>query len=76
MRDRGLGHVVPGSDVAGTDRPGQRELAEDGQPDRVGGGLEEQDLGIRLALHATQCIDKCILRQVSIQSHSRNGDPP
>ena len=60
MGDRRLGHVIAARDVAGTHMAGQRQLAQDCQSDRVGRGLQEQDLGIGLALHAVQCIDKCL----------------
>jgi hypothetical protein len=76
MRDRRLRDVIAAGDIAGTDRASQRELTEDGQPYRVGGSLQEQDLGIGLTLHAPECIDKCLLRQVSMHRHNPpTGDP-
>jgi hypothetical protein len=61
-----LSDVVAGRDIAGADWPGKGELPKDRQPDGIGRGLQEQDLRIGVALHATQCIDKYLLRQVSI----------
>src|SRR4029079_14228792 len=66
MRHGRLGDVVAGRDIAGADRPGQRELPEDRQADGIGRRLQELDFGICLAFHVDQYIDRCILRQVSI----------
>jgi arsenite methyltransferase len=51
MRDRGLGDIVAGPDVAGADRSGQHKLPQDGQSRRVRGGLEQEDVRIRMAFH-------------------------
>ena len=49
------------------------QLPEDGEPSWVGGGLQEQDVRIGLALHGRYCIDRCLSWQVSIQ-HSLHSD--
>jgi hypothetical protein len=58
-----LGDVAAGSEVAGADLSVRTELAQDGQPGRVGSGLEKQDVWVCLALHGgiistTMDIDK------------------
>ena len=52
MRHRGLADVAAGSEVAGADLVAVAQLAEDGEASRVGGGLEEEDVGIGLSFHA------------------------
>jgi hypothetical protein len=51
VRDGRLGDVAAGCEVAGADLPVRAELAQDGQPGRVGGGLEKQDVRVCLAPH-------------------------
>ena len=36
------------------------QLAQDRESGRVGGGLEEQDVGVGLAFHCDHCIDRCL----------------
>ena len=67
VRDGRLADVAAGGEVAGADLGAVAQLAEDREPGRVGGGLQEQDVGVGLALHVDQCIDRCLYRQVSIQ---------
>ena len=59
MADSRLSDVAAGREVAGADAVKGRELAQDGQPSRIGRGLEEDDIGVGLALHVRHCIDKC-----------------
>ena len=52
VRDGRLADVAARREVAGADLRGVAQLAQDRQPGRVGGGLEEQDVGVGLAFHA------------------------
>ena len=71
--DRGLGDVVPSSDVARADWPGDGELSQDREADGVRSGLEQEHVRIGVPLHSTKCIDKFLLRQVSIQQQLQRG---
>ena len=67
VRDGRLADVAAGGEVAGADLGAVAQLAQDREPGRVGGGLEEQDVRVGLALHMAHCIDRCLYCQVSIQ---------
>ena len=51
MRDRRLAHVAASGEVARADFGDVAQLAQDREPGRVRGGLEQEDVGIGLALH-------------------------
>ena len=51
VRHGGLADIAAGGEVAGAHGLFLAQLAEDREPRRVGGGLEEQDVRIGLALH-------------------------
>jgi hypothetical protein len=53
MRHGGLADAAAVGEVAGADGAFGAQLAEDGQPGRVGRGLEEDDVGIGRAFHGT-----------------------
>ena len=81
VRDGRLADVAAGGEVAGAHLGAVAELAEDRESGRVGGGLEEPHVGIGLALHVGDCIDRCLYCQVSIQQsrpqhqeHRRDDD--
>ena len=50
------------------------QLAQDGEPGRVGGALEQPHVGVGLALHDVHGIDKSLYRQVSIWRMPPTGD--
>ena len=78
MRDGRLGHVVPARDVAGADRACQGKLSKDGQPDRIGCGLQEQDLGVGMALHPASVLTNVYLDkyQYTHTTNPRQEIPP
>ena len=51
VRDGRLADVAAGGEVARADLCAVAQLAEDLEPGRVGGGLEQEDVGVGLALH-------------------------
>ncbi len=51
MGDRGLADVAAVHEVAGADLVGVAQLAQDREPRRIRGGLEQAHVGIGLALH-------------------------
>ena len=51
MRDGRLAHVAACGEVTRADLVAVAQLAEDREAGGVGGGLEEQDIGVGLALH-------------------------
>ena len=51
MGDRRLADVAARREIAGADLTKIAELAQDGEPGGVGGGLQEEDVGVGLTLH-------------------------
>ncbi len=51
VRHGRLAHIAASREVAGAYLCAIAQLAEDGQPGRIGGRLEEQDIRIGLAFH-------------------------
>ena len=78
VRHRWLGHVVAACDVACADRAGQGQLTEDGQADRVSCGLQEQDLGVGMALHPASVLTNVYLDkyQYTHTTNPRQEIPP
>ena len=56
MGDRGLADVAAVHEVAGADLVGVAQLAQDREPGRVGGGLEQAHVGVGLALHRSTTV--------------------
>ena len=66
VRDGRLGDAMTCGDVTGAHGPARASWRRIREPDGVGGRLQEQDVRVRLDASPPHCIDKCILRQVSI----------
>ena len=52
VRHGRLADVTAGGEVAGADLGAVAQLAKDLEPGRVGRGLEQEDVGVCLALHS------------------------
>ena len=71
VRDRRLGHVMTDRDVAGAHGAGQGKLPQDGQPDRVGSGLQQEHVGFDLSLHAASVLTTVYLDKYQYSAHHR-----
>ncbi len=76
MRDRWLRDVAASPDVAGADRSGQGELAQDGQPCRVRRGLEQEDVRVRVAFHRRIVLTSMYIDKYQYTNDTqRQGEP-
>ena len=69
VRDGRLADVAAGGEVAGADLGDVAQLAQDREPGRVGGGLEEEDVGVGLALHAANVLTSVYIVKYQYSDH-------
>ena len=75
VRHGRLADVAARREVTGADLGGVAQLAEDREPGRVGGGLQEQDVGIGLALHFSATVLTSIyIVKYQYSRHQRRKD--
>jgi hypothetical protein len=75
MRDRRLGHVAAGGEVARAHAVAVGELAQDGESGGVRGPLEEEGVGVDEALHAVILTSVDVARQDADIETRRYANP-
>ena len=76
VADRGLGDVAAADEIAGADVVARGQLAQDRQPAWVGRGLEEEGIGIGVALHGAMVLTTTDIGKYEYQvQRQRPGAP-
>ena len=76
VRHRRLADVAAGGEVTGADLGAVAQLAQDRESGRVGGGLEEQDVGVGLALHTPTVLTDVYIVKYQYSTHRHHQDRP